>query len=139
MNILLFFTVIAFSSSTNDLLIQQFLDNPTIAGYFSLEKTVKKRISGMSLNKLSKLDSLGLFMSIVKVYYAHFLPKGLPGRNIFLSCNNDFFHLRKDLKRKDLEKFRKDLKLYKTCLLYQFGQDLPGNFLKVLSALEKIK
>ena len=138
MNVVLFFIVILSSSADNHF-IEEFMKDPTVSGYFTLEKSVKKKIDGMSSDELSKLDTLGLFMSITKVYFVHLLPKNFPGRVIYYSCGHDLFHLRKNLKERKFSLYKTNLDLYKTCLLYKFGGNLPPNFSKALSSLEKIK
>ena len=138
MSVILFFIIILSSSADNHF-IEQFMKDPTVSGYFQLEKTIKKKIDEMSSHELSKLESLGLFMSITKVYYVHLLPKSFPGRVIFNSCGNDLFHLRKNLREKNFESYRNNLDSYKICLLYKFGGNLPLHFTKALSSLEKIK
>ena len=132
-------TMIIFESWSSDLAKDRFMENPTIESYFALEGIIKKRINKMDINQLANLGSSSLLMNTIKIYYTHLLPEGYPERNIHLTCYNELYYLRRALRKKSMEKIKKNLQDYKICILYQFKENLPDNYIKALQALDKIK
>ena len=123
----------------SDLEINKFIENPTINSYFKLEKTIRKKIN-KSMKEKEISDFSNLFMNTVKVYYTFLLPKDYPGRNIYMLCFSELYHFRKSLKkRRRMKKVKNKFKIYKDCIFYQFAEEPPPDFKRLLLALEKIK
>ena len=133
------FKMIMIPSLSSELEINKFIKNPTIDDYFQLEEIIRQKVSKMNDEEIKKMDRPNLFINTIKVYYTHLLPKKLKGRNIYLSCFSELYHLRNSLREKKIKEIKNNLGYYSKCISYQYKQNLPPDFLKLFTALEKIK
>ena len=115
--------------------IRTFIKKPTLEKFNKLKRNLRKEIKSQGegfLLEIHQTQRESLLFDTIVVYLAELLPQDLSGRSLYFSCYPELFYLSK----KPTES--KFYQAYLNCLVRQFAENLPQNYIDLLGALEKL-